>query len=426
MRIGRIAYSSLVLSLCAIIAASSAVTLRNLLNWQADSSATYVVAAAGFQLVHEEDTEDDDPPVHHIEWQFVAYSEPDFTSTQVASFSPQAVTILSEVGDGWALIEIPSGEAWIYLHDNLRYLNRVMGLFEDRPGGDFAEAYHIDIINPQLVRILDQDGDLLQIETWLGPKWIDLNFMPPRSSLDEFMAQFGGAVSIYYKNLETGFEYTYNPDRTFFGASMIKAPYILWVFLLAEAGYTSMDNVHTYTAADYWGGSGIIQHMNTGATFTERELARLALYRSDNIAFRMLARRIHGVNGFRDWVEEIGGDPSLVHTVTYSHMTAYETGRFAREIHNYLESGGRYSEYLRQNLLDNRYAFIVSDYPVASKSGWTVDAMHDMAIVYAPSPYILVIMTGTSSRPTFRNISMHFQHFNDRYFVGSMSATPNA
>jgi len=391
-----------------------------------------VVASASFQftaLAAEAEEEDNTPVQHHIPWLFSAYAEPDFESVRIASFNPQPVTIFEEYDNGWARIETTYGDAWVFLHDNKRYIERVTGLFESKPDNlptennslefDLPEIYPIDVINPQLVRVLAQEGDWLQIETWLGPMWIDLGFEPPRSSLDEFMARFGGSISVFYENLETGFIYTHNADRSFFGASMIKAPYSLWVYLLAEAGYTDLSTVHTYTSADHWGGSGRIQNMPAGSTFTEAELLRHALYISDNVAFRMLVRRIHGVNGFRDWVEETGGRPELVHTVTYSHMTANETGRFVREMHRYLESGGKHSEDFRQNLLDNRYAFIVSDHLVASKSGWDTNAQHDMAIVYSPSPYSLVIMTTGVDRRVFRDISMHFQHFNDRYFVGS-------
>ncbi|MCL2853232.1 MAG: class A beta-lactamase-related serine hydrolase, partial [Defluviitaleaceae bacterium] len=334
MRFGNIAYTAIVLIMCVVIVASSTITFRNVFIPQAGVAvAADVVPAADFELAANipEAEEQDAPEQRHIPWLFTAHEEPDFSATIVASFNPQPVTIVIESDDGWALIETSYGEVWVYLRENLRYIHRVMGLFEEKPDDDSdEEAYPIDVINPQLVRVLDQDGYWLQVETWLGPKWINLRFMPPRSGLDEFMARFGGSISIYYENLETGFIYTYNADRVFFGASMIKAPYALWVYLLAEAGYADLSAVHTYTSADHWGGSGSIQRMPFGSTFTEAELLRLALYVSDNIAFRMLVRRLYGVNGFREWVEEIGGNPNLVHTVTYSHMTANETGRFAR------------------------------------------------------------------------------------------------
>ena len=57
------------------------------------------------------------------------------------------------------------------------------------------------------------------------------------------------------------------------------------------------------------------------------------------------------------------------------------------------------------------------DYPVASKSGWTNTVFHDMAIVYADSPYILIILSQRANHSIFREISREFQRFNDTWFV---------
>ena len=68
-------------------------------------------------------------------------------------------------------------------------------------------------------------------------------------------------------------------------------------------------------------------------------------------------------------------------------------------------------------MLNNQIPFIVSDrYPVASKTGWTSTVFHDMAIVYADSPYILVILSARSNRTVFREISMAVQEFNAMWF----------
>ena len=435
MRFNNAAYATLVISLCAVIVISSAITFINIFgpedNWWPflpfDEPPTEIVAAAaGFQLAPAVslagDDEHDISDQHHIPWLFSVYAEPDWQATRIASFNPQPVTILENDGHGWARIGTAYGDAWVYINDNMRYIDRVTGIFFQHPDAPDGSPYPIDVINPQLVRVLEQDGEWLQVETWLGPMWIDLNFRPPVTVLDEFMAQFSGSISVHFENLETGFTYAHNADRVFFGASAIKAPYVLWVYLLAEAGYTDLSTVHTYTSADHWGGSGVIQRMPFGTTFTESELLGHALSVSDNIAFRMLVRRLHGVNGFRDWVAEVGANPDLVHTVTYSHMTAHDTGIFAREMHRYIESGGTYSEQFRQQLLDNRYPFIVSDHPVASKSGWAVGGFHDIAIIYSPSPYALVIMSARDGNAAdfraYRDISMMFQNFNDRYFAG--------
>ena len=301
---------------------------------------------------------------------------------------------------------------------------RTMGLYHHI---SYDTSGHVALIEPQYLHVYDQQGPWLQVCTWMGMMWLYLDFEPPRARLDAFIGSFGNRVSLFYENLETGFSFEHNADRVFFGASATKGAYALWVYHLAEAGYTDLETLHTFTEADRWGGSGIIQRMPAGSRFTEGELLRLALSYSDNVAFRMLVRRIHGVPGFRGFVEEIGGDPSLVHSVTYSRLSAREAGNFARHKHYYIESAQNHSAEFQAHLLANRYAFVVSDHPVASKSGWAVDAFHDIAIVYAPSPYTLSILSagtgGASDRRMFHDISMAIQEFNDLYFPIPINTT---
>ena len=305
---------------------------------------------------------------------------------------------------------------YVYVIDEVLRMERVertVGIFEY-----IGDIYHIALIEPQYVRVLAQEEDWLLIESWLGEVWLYRNFQPPHHKIDAFLSRFSGRIAVFYENLETGFIYYLNPDRPFNGASAIKAPYALWVYKLAEAGYTDLSRMHTFREADRWGGSGIIRNMASGVQFSEAELLRLTLSYSDNVAFRMLVRRIHGVDGFRDFVAEAGANPAQVHTVTYSHLTARVAGLFARKIHEYIESGQTYSEHFRHALIGNRYRFISSDHLLASKSGWISTDMHDIAIVYAPSPYTLSILTtaGPGVMNIFNEVSMFFQNFNSTYF----------
>jgi len=122
----------------------------------------------------------------------------------------------------------------------------------------------------------------------------------------------------------------------------------------------------------------------------------------------------------------MGGNPDFVGCrVMNSDLTANEAGLVARNIFDYIESGGRYSHEFRAALLDNQFPFIVSDHPVASKTGWTSPrAWHDMAIVYAPSPFTLVILSARygwtdADYADFKEISTAFQEFNDKWLTTS-------
>jgi len=356
----------------------------------------------------------DYPPrdLRYISWPFFTYYLPCFYSKKIGDHPPGKVDVLYEQHN-WALIYTQNGEAWVYLGANKLYVNRRMGLFDAKEGELLS---HFD---PTLVYVLARYGRWIEIDAG----WIYLDFAPPIHLLEEFVGQFGNTVSVFYQNMATGFYFSHYGDRPFFGASATKAPFALYIYLKAERGEAGMDTHITFTAADFWEGSGIIRHRYSyGATFTQKRLLELMLAPSDNIATRML-RRHHGLTGYREFIESIGANPDFVQNLTYSHLSANDAGIFMREAYLYIESGGRYGEHLRDNLLANRYAFIISNYPVASKSGWAANhgaAWHDMAIIYAPSPYVLALLSSrvgnAADRAVYNSISMFVQKFNNKWF----------
>jgi beta-lactamase class A len=271
---------------------------------------------------------------------------------------------------------------------------------------------------PIVEKIIDYENTYVHTK-----RWLDVDFTEYIDDFNTKLLRFGSGLSILYRNMESGFEYIYNPSARFFSASVPKAVYALYIYLKAENSEIDLEEYLTYTEDDFFGGSGlIIQNHHVGARFTQRELLRLNISYSDNIATLML-RRKHGLSGYREFITGIGGSTrNIGGNIFDSHITATEAGIFAQEIYHYIESDRTYSREFKEHLLDNQYKFIVSDYPVASKSGWTRGiAWHDMAIVYAPSPYTLTILSRREGwtrqdYEDFREISMMFQEFNAMWF----------
>ncbi|MCL2563210.1 MAG: serine hydrolase [Oscillospiraceae bacterium] len=350
---------------------------------------------------------------------FSIYEEPDFHAPRIAMFAPQVVEILREPGNGWAQIATDYGDYWVYLNANMRFIERPTGLYAEQ-----GDALPLTALAPQVVEILAQVGTWLQISTREGPRWIDLDFTPPTQELTALLGRHGNRLSVYFENLETGFVFRHNAERVYVSASVPKAAFSLYIFEKAERGETDLGTQLTFTSADFtrWY-SEMSRNYRIGTTFSQLDLLRYNVSWSDNAATDIL-RRHHGLNGYRQFLEDIGGNRNFVGSrIVNSQLTANEAGLHAREIFRYLESDGRFSETFLEQLLNNQFPFIVSDYPVASKSGWTPpSAWHDMAIVYAPSPYILVILSARSGWTAadyrdFAEISMAFQAFNDMWFV---------
>jgi len=274
----------------------------------------------------------------------------------------------------------------------------------------------------------------------MGQKWIDINFMPPIHELDRFFSGRGNNIAMFYKNLCTGFTYMHNPDRVFFAASLSKANHALYVYTLAERGFLDMYAVHTYTAADRWSGTGIMQFMPVGTEFTTRELLGHSIIYSCNSAYRMLVR--HAANTplpYRDFVSEIGANPAFIRDIIAQNTSARDMGLWMYAIYNYIESDSQYGHYFKYDLMNTAQTshhyftrwegsfgrggevnvdIIQSDFPMARKYGWTRNSFHDAAIVHAPSPFILVILSNMDrgAHELFEEISWLVQDFNDTWF----------
>ncbi|MCL1936024.1 MAG: class A beta-lactamase-related serine hydrolase [Defluviitaleaceae bacterium] len=243
----------------------------------------------------------------------------------------------------------------------------------------------------------------------------------PTHILEDFMKQFPH-IAVYYSNIYNDFTFTHNPNRVYFAASLTKAPYAMYIFQKADNGEINLSEEHPFLREYFAGGSGIIQDKYSfGHMFSQRQLLGYNIYFSDNIALRML-RSIHGLDGFIEFVQSLGINGDNVHNITYSRTTAVDSGILTRAMYDYINSNEQHSKEFLNHLLNNHYGFIRSDYPIASKTGWFDGfggAWHEMAIVYAPSPYILVLLSnnyGGEDTEIFNKIADFIEEFNRNNF----------
>src|SRR5262245_25735133 len=99
------------------------------------------------------------------------------------------------------------------------------------------------------------------------PRWADFN-----SQLSRYILRQPGVAGLYIKDLRKGLEYTYNVDRTFPSASLVKLPIMVATFQAIKEGKISLQTVVTMKRRDRRGGSGRLRFFPTGSTFTVSEL----------------------------------------------------------------------------------------------------------------------------------------------------------
>ena len=231
-----------------------------------------------------------------------------------------------------------------------------------------------------------------QSSTW------DPDYTQIQAQVEEYinkLAGLGQEWGAFFKDLTSGKTFGVNPDLQVPAASTVKVPVVLYTSILVSRGELSWNETLTYVSARDWrGGAGVIQYTaKDGDTFTIRELAEKSITHSDNVAWKMLERRL-GKDNLINFMKEIGG------------QTVYPGGQnisTPRDNATYMEAALLFSktnpegEKLMFDLANtiwntglNRY---ITEVQVAHKEGDIMGVANDVGVIYAQRPYILSIMS---------------------------------
>lgn len=258
-------------------------------------------------------------------------------------------------------------------------------------------------------------------------------------------------MALYYEDLSTGYRLAYGENETFFSASLIKAPYLLWLLekisaeedaaiaraeaaaaetttaetaaapettapetaaaetaaaettaaeteparpaMLFEDERYDLSRIFTYTEDKKREGSGVIQYEPEGTEYTYRELCELAIRKSDNVAFGEL-RNVFGYSDFYAFNTRLG-----INSVrrNFNQITAADMAIYLRKMYDFIETDANYGQTFGDWLCSSAHTVMIpyAVYPTrtAHKYGWDEEAYHDAAIVYNEHPYLLVVLT---------------------------------
>ena len=241
-------------------------------------------------------------------------------------------------------------------------------------------------------------------------------------SVEEFIAQFEGkTIGIALNDLETGKEFYVNSDVMMHPASTMKVPVMMEVFRQAEAGSLSLDKhleiYNSFTsiadgslfALDETDDSELTLYRRIGESETIRELTRLMIVRSSNLASNLLmdkvtTARVNAIIKEYD-IENMSIIRELEDKKALSlNMNNAACARSSTQMLRFIAEGKAISQkacdemiriLLEQEFNESIPAFLPSDVKVAHKTGWSGEFFHDIAIVYPQNrkPYILSLFT---------------------------------
>ena len=207
-------------------------------------------------------------------------------------------------------------------------------------------------------------------------------------------------IGIYVKDLTTETEAGVNQDKIFYSASIAKLPILYYVQEQLNAGQVALNTTVKYTAesisfngAYKVSGSGSLSKTPDNKDYTIEELINKTAKESDNVASNLLSYYI--ANKFDDDFFQLTTAVTCIKWDMVSRETSAQVaGKMMEALY---EQNGYVIESLLSTQFDNQRISQDIPVPVAHKIGDADDVKHDVAIVYAESPFVLSIFTDKSS-----------------------------
>jgi beta-lactamase class A len=204
-----------------------------------------------------------------------------------------------------------------------------------------------------------------------------------------------GKYGVYTYNLTTKSAFTYNAGDIYTAASLMKLPVILTLYQEAEAGRIDLEAKYVLQQEDKRGGAGSLQSKVNGTTYTYKKLAELMGQLSDNTAY-MAMRRILGDEKIQQTIDNLGMSKT---SLSDDKTTPEDMGLFFRKLYSGSIVTRTHRDEILSFLIDTAYEDripkgIPVGIKVAHKIGNEVGVISDAGVVFAPKPFVIVLMSG--------------------------------
>ncbi len=225
------------------------------------------------------------------------------------------------------------------------------------------------------------------------------------AQIQELLSGYDKPISFCAYSMDGTRAIAYNCEQKYFSACTIKAGYMLYCCLAIEQGIVSADDIMIYEEKYKHGGSGLIKNAEYGTPYTIKELIRLSLRYSDNIAYKMLVHYF-GKDGYNAMMKKLGvsrlclSSSTSIASVWNYNANARDLCVIWRELYFYFESNTEMAK-LFKNATTNtpyNYATKLIDEKYSHKSGdkFKPDPVYnDAAIVWKDMPYVVAVLNGS-------------------------------
>ncbi len=233
--------------------------------------------------------------------------------------------------------------------------------------------------------------------------WRDL-----RQSVISEISGFNGYPGIVIKDMDTGWEFSYEKARIFPSASLAKIPLMAACFIAADQGRIKLGRNIALKPGDKLTGSGMLKDMPAGSTFSVERLIGLMIYDSDNTATNILTD-LAGIDYVNKAFKNFGlkntdlsrkiadyksRDNGIENYTTAEDMALLLEKIYRKELGNKNVSDKCISMLKLNRINDRIPKYLPAEIIVAHKTGLEREVCHDAGIVFTRTgDFIIVVLT---------------------------------
>ena len=202
-------------------------------------------------------------------------------------------------------------------------------------------------------------------------------------------------VSVAFKDINTGYSYSYNSDKNYYAASTIKMLDAIYIYLNAYNGNLNLDTEVTYLAKHKMGSSLKMKDYKIGDKVSLRKLVEYAITVSDNTAHDMLVDYI-GKSTLKEFGNSLGATTTLVGTDDFGAINNRDSMIYLETLNDLINNTGELGEELKSYFVNsdqNYLNFPNEGISAVQKYGEYNSYYHANGIVYAENPYLVSILT---------------------------------
>ena len=214
------------------------------------------------------------------------------------------------------------------------------------------------------------------------------------SEFKDVTSKLSGVYALAVVDLSTGDTFGVNQFETMQAASLMKLPVMSLLLKNASEGKVNLDTVYALRSSDKIGGSGSLYSKPNGTEYKYKELLEYMGKQSDNTAFNVIRHKLTD-EAVSDFMQKVG----MTHTnIKQNSTTPTDMALLLRKLYEGRVIPVAYRDMLFNSITDTIYEdHLVAGLPenirVSHKYGREVHVVNDAGVVFAPKPYVVVIMT---------------------------------